>query len=73
MSWDLGGFPVNAECRIMSRFVLSLSGSPLGRSLKIGTRDIASDWRHWSWGERIVAVIAALVLLTVPALIGRSI
>ena len=73
MSWDLGGFPVNAECRIMSRFVFSLSGLPLGRSFKLGTRDIASDWRHWSWAERIIAVLTALLLVSVPAVIGRSI
>jgi hypothetical protein len=73
VSWDLGGFPVNAECRVMNRFVLSLSGLPFGRSLKVGTRDIASDWRHWSWTERIIAVLTALFLLSAPVLIGRSI
>ena len=56
----------------MSRFVLTLSGSQLGRSLRNGTRDIASDWTHWSWGERIAAVLAALMLLFVPALVGVS-
>jgi hypothetical protein len=58
--------------RAMSRFVLTLSGSQLGRSLRNGTRDIASDWKHWSWGERIAAVLAALMLLFVPALVGGS-
>jgi len=37
-----------------------------------GIRDIAADWRRWSWGERIIAVvIVALFVLTVsitPAL-----
>ena len=63
----------SAECRAMSKFVVSLSGSQLGRSLKNGTRDFASDWRHWSWIERIAAILAALLLLLVPALVGRSI
>ena len=57
----------------MNKFVPSLSESHLGRSLKSGTRDIASDWRHWSWAERIVAIMAALLLLVVPTLIGQSI
>ena len=56
----------------MSKFVLSLAGSQLGRSLRNGTRDFASDWKHWSWGERIAAVLAALMLLFVPALVGVS-
>ena len=57
----------------MSKLVLTLSESHLGRSLKNGTRDIASDWRHWSWAERIIAIMAALLLVFVPALIGKSI
>ncbi len=57
----------------MSKFVPSLSQSHLGRSLKNGTRDIASDWRHWSWVERVAVIMAALFLLSVPALIGSSI
>src|SRR4029079_13757397 len=56
----------------MNRFVLSLSGLPFGRSLKVGTRDIASDWRHWSWTERLVAVLTALFLLYATVLIGRA-
>ncbi len=56
----------------MSKLVVTLSDSQLGRSLRNGTRDIVSDWRHWSWGERILAVIAAVLLVVVPALIGRS-
>lgn len=58
--------------RAMSKFVLTRAGSQLGRSLKNGTRDFASDWKHWSWGERIIAVLAALSLLSVPALVGGS-
>jgi hypothetical protein len=57
----------------MSKLVVSLSGSQLGRSLKNGTRDFASDWRHWSWAERILAVLAILLLVVVPAAIARSI
>ena len=57
----------------MSKFAVTLSGSQFGRSLKTGTRDIASDWKHWSWGERILAVLAALVLVLVPALVSGSI
>ncbi len=66
-------FPHVAEYLAMSKLVLSLSESQIGRSLKIGSRDIASDWRHWSWGERTIAILAALLLLLIPAVIGRSI
>ena len=69
----VGSAPPSAECRAMNKLVFSLSGSQLGRSLKNGTRDFASDWRHWSWVERIAAILAALLLLLVPALVGRSI
>ena len=57
----------------MSKLVVSLSGSQLGRSLKNGSRDFASDWRHWSWAERILALLAILLLVVVPAAIARSI
>ncbi len=66
-------FPLVAEYLAMSKLVLSLSESQIGRSLKNGSRDIASDWRHWSWGERITAILAALLLLLVPAVISQSI
>jgi hypothetical protein len=56
----------------MSKFEMILAGSQLGRSLRNGTRDIASDWKHWSWAERIAAVAAALSLLSIPALIAGS-
>jgi hypothetical protein len=56
----------------MSKFELILAGSQLGRSLRNGTRDIASDWKHWSWAERIAAVAAALSLVSIPALIAGS-
>jgi hypothetical protein len=40
-----------------------------------GVRDIAADWKRWSWAERIIAVaIASLFVLTVSvtlALMGR--
>ena len=56
----------------MSKFVLSLAGSQLGRSLRNGTRDFASDWKHWSWAERVAAVLAAALMLSVPALVGTA-
>jgi len=40
-----------------------------------GVRDIAADWKRWSWGERIIAIaIVALFVLTAsitPTLIGH--
>jgi hypothetical protein len=40
-----------------------------------GIRDIAADWKRWSWAERIIAVaIVALFVLTAsitPTLIGH--
>jgi hypothetical protein len=56
----------------MNKFADSLSGSQVGRSLRNGTRDFASDWKHWSWGERVIAILAALTLLSVPAVVGGA-
>ena len=56
----------------MSKIAVSLSGSHLGRSLRNGTRDFACDWKHWSWGERVIAIVAALTLLSVPAVVGGA-
>ena len=56
----------------MSKLAITLSGSQFGRSLKNGTRDIAADWRHWSWAERIAAILAAMILVLVPALAAAA-
>jgi hypothetical protein len=56
----------------MSKLVPILSTSSLGRSLRNGTRDIASDWKHWSPVERVLVILAVFLLLLIPTLFGRA-
>ena len=41
--------------------------------VKAETRDLASDWRDWSWAERVAVIVAMLLLVGTPLLVGAVI